>query len=40
MEKLLTKAMLTKYLTDGLLQEVNHGSIIFIERESVVVLIK
>lgn len=38
--KLLTKTQLEKYIADGSLQEVNHGNKIFIDRESVLKLMK
>lgn len=38
--KLITKTQLEKYIADGSLQEVNHGNKIFIDRESVLKLMK
>ncbi len=38
--KILTKTQLEKYIADGTLQVVNHGTKIFIDRESVLKLMK
>ena len=38
--KILTKTQLEKYIADGTLQVVNHGTKIFIDRESVIKLMK